>query len=104
MSPADWTRPTTSDDHLNRNVASEFGIARAIHLAHSTRAQERANLVGSETCTRRHAHELARLYGRAGDLTLIVSQTGALGARRLNRFGHLTSRRSTPHRLLAARP
>jgi hypothetical protein len=38
-------------EHLDRHVAFQQGVARAIHFAHSARAQGRNNLVGIQTGT-----------------------------------------------------
>jgi hypothetical protein len=37
--------------HLDRHLAAEARVARAVHLAHATRAERGDDLVGSETGT-----------------------------------------------------
>src|SRR5262245_33961794 len=46
---------------LNRHITCERGVVSAINLAHSTRPDERANLVPSELCPDRNVHEDANL-------------------------------------------
>src|SRR5439155_7525841 len=42
--------------NLDRNIAAQSGIARAIHLAHSARTQRRHDFVWAKSCTWRDAH------------------------------------------------
>ena len=42
--------------HLDRDVALEPRVARAIDLAHAARAEGRRDLVGAEASAGRHAH------------------------------------------------
>ena len=47
---------------LDRDVAPELDVARAIHHAHPSRTQGREDLVGSDAIARLQRHEAARLY------------------------------------------
>ena len=42
--------------YLDRHIALQFGIARAIHLAHAALADETENLIGTEFIARREGH------------------------------------------------
>jgi hypothetical protein len=48
--------------HLDRNVAPELGVARAIHHTHPSRTQGREDLVGPDAIARLKRHVVARLY------------------------------------------
>src|SRR5438067_546640 len=41
-----------SGQHLQRNLAIEFGVLRQIHLAHPALADLRADLIAAESCAR----------------------------------------------------
>src|SRR5262249_34444857 len=41
---------------LERDVTTELGIVRAIHVAHAARSEQRHDLVGTETNARRDRH------------------------------------------------
>jgi len=43
--------------HFERDVAIEHGVSRAVHLAHSTRAEPFGDLVNAESGARRERHE-----------------------------------------------
>jgi hypothetical protein len=45
--------------HLERDVAIQLGVAGAIHLAHSARANLRGDFVRAETCGGSERHEAA---------------------------------------------
>src|SRR5262249_28907186 len=52
-------------ENLQRDVAIEFQVARAIHLTHSAGAEQRYDLVGTETSTcQRHVRMLAGSYAK----------------------------------------
>ena len=46
---------------LDRDVAAELGVPRAVDLAHPARAERREDLVGAESCAGRQAHGLSKL-------------------------------------------
>ena len=46
---------------LDRYVAAELGVPRAVHLAHAARAERSADFVRAETCAGRQAHRLSKL-------------------------------------------
>jgi len=49
-----------SRQDLDRHVAVQFGIACAIHLAHSAAANQRQDFVGAEPCSAAQWHALFR--------------------------------------------
>ena len=51
--------------HLQRHFASQPRIPRAIHLAHSTRAQRRHNLIRAQLVARGKGHKCATIISRA---------------------------------------
>ena len=55
--------------HLERYVAAEFRVGRAIHLTHATRAQRRPDLVRSELRARDQCHRAA---------IIVFSKSGAI--------------------------
>ena len=54
---------TSARQHLERHVAPEPGVARAVHLAHSARAQRGYDLVGAEARPGSQCH-LRGIYRR----------------------------------------
>ncbi len=52
-------------ENLDGDVASEAGVAGAVHLAHSTRTEGRLNFVGAELAARGQGHESGHYTRRA---------------------------------------
>ena len=52
-------------ENLDGDVASEAGVAGAVHLAHSTSAQWRLNFVGAKLAARVQGHESGHYTRRA---------------------------------------
>ena len=51
--PFSICRKETRQD-FDRNVATEFGVARAVHLAHAADAEEVEDLIGPQPLSRQH--------------------------------------------------
>ena len=47
--------------HLDRNIAIQLAVTRPVHIAHSTRADGRNDLVGSESRSGRQGHGMVSL-------------------------------------------
>ena len=62
--------------YFDRDIPSELGVARSIHLAHSAFAERLENLIGAEMGSRREGHVTARIIASPSGKSGMVSFMG----------------------------
>ena len=68
---------TSVEQHLDRHLAPEPGVAGAVHLAHASRAERREDLVVAQDPAGLKSHELVRILPSASERAVAARRTTA---------------------------